>query len=407
VNLLIIVNWYPPDLRVPARRWGNLVSFLQKAGHQCTVISAGDGNTDSYTGKAGEKIIRVSISNRDIDKEKSEVAVKSKKSIKQQIKEFILRTIPSSWFSKPQNSWLRVLQNTPDILQIAQQSDFIISSYGPMGPFLAGNWLAKKSNQKWVADIRDSFESKGLDKQCIARKIDRFNEKHLLKRACLRLTIGETLANYLCKQYSQEFIAIYNGWSSKDKHFSRDLNNMDNPYLYYAGTIYQHQIPALNVLLKALLHFPQLQLKIRLLKDSTGGDLNDLVGKHNQSNQIIMLPPAQPEIIEEELMQSSGAVVIESIDPSDELRNGTVTGKLLSLLVSGIPGIAVVSKKCEITKLVQKANGWFSLDNVVDCVESIKKILEEPRLIDNSEVLKEFNMEQQAAKLIKELRDRN
>ncbi len=407
MNLLIIVNWYPPDLRVPARRWGNLVSFLQKAGHQCTVISAGDGKPDSYTGNAGEKIIRVGMSNKDIAKEKSEIAVKSKKSIKQQIKEFILRTIPSSWLIKPRNSWLRVLQNTPDIFQIAQQSDFIISSYGPMGPFMAGNWLAQKSNKKWVADIRDAFESKGSGKFWLARKLDRLYEKLILKKAFLRITVGETLANYLSKQYNQKFIAIYNGWSIHDKQSSRHLNNTDNPYLYYAGTIYQHQIPALKVLFKALLHFPQLQLKIRLLKDSTGGDLKDLVARSDQSSQIVFLPPAPPEIIEEELVQSSGAVVIESIDPSDELRNGTVTGKLLRLLVSGIPGIAVVSKKCEITKLVQKATGWYGVDNVDDCIVFIKKILETQRLIDNSEALKELNMEQQAAKLIKVLRNRN
>jgi glycosyltransferase involved in cell wall biosynthesis len=407
VKILIIANWYPPDLRVPARRWGNLVAYLQKAGHHCTVISAGDGNQNSYIGNAGENIIRVGISNRDIEKEKPEIAVKAKKSIKQQLKGCILRTIPSSWLSKPKNSWLRVLQNTPDILQIAQQSDFIISSYGPMGTFMAGNWLAQTFNKKWVADIRDAFESKGSGKFWLAGKLDRFYEKQMLKKAFLKITVGETLANYLSKQYNQEFIAIYNGWSIQDMQSSRYLNNTDNPYLYYAGTIYQHQIPALNVLFKALLHFPQLQLKVRLLKDSTGGDLKDLAEKSNQSRQIVFLPPAPPELIEEELMQSSGAIVIESIDSSDELRNGTVTGKLLSLLVSGLPGIAVVSEKCEITKLVQKATGWYSVDNVDDCIVSIIKILEEQKLIDNSEVLKEFNMEQQAAKLIKELRNRN
>jgi len=405
MNLLIIVNWYPPDIKVPARRWGNLVAYLQQAGHTCTVISAGDGKPETYTSTAGEKVIRVSISNKEIVKGKSELAIKPKMSAKQRLKDYFLRTIPSSFIRAPYDYWKATLQNAPGVLEIARQSDFIISSYGPMGPFLAGMWLAKKTNKKWVADIRDAFESKGAGKFLLARKLDRYNEKQILKKAFLRITVGETLANYLSKQYKQKFIAIYNGWSNLDKLPSRILDNKNNPYLYYAGTIYQHQIHSLSVLLDSLQEFPQLKLIIRLLKDSTGGELNALLERCNQSNQIIIWPPAPFETIEEELIKSAGVVVIESLDSSDELRNGTVTGKLLGLLVSGIPGIAVVSKNCEITKLVQKSNGWFSVDCVDDCIKAIKKVLEEQKLVDNSELLEDLHMKRQALKLVNELRN--
>lgn len=403
MNILIIVNRYPPDIKVAARRWGNLVTYLQQTGHSCTVISAGDGKPETYTGTAGEKVVRVSISNKEIIKGKSELAVKSKMSAKRRLKDFFLRIIPSLSFRAPYDHWKATLQNAPDVLEIARQSDFIISSYGPIGPFWAGRWLAQKTNKKWVADIRDAFESKGTGKFWLARKLDRYNEKQILKKAFLRITVGETLANYLSKQYKQKFIAIYNGWSNQDRLPSRISDNKNNPYFYYAGTIYQHRIHSLSVLLHALQEFPQLKLIIRLLKDSTGGELNALLERCNQSNQIIILPPAPPETIEEELIKSAGVVVIESLDSSDELRNGTVTGKLLGLLVSGIPGIAVVSKNCEITKLIQKANGWYSVDNVDDCIMAIKKVLEERKLVDNSEQLEDLHMKRQASKLVNEL----
>lgn len=397
MNILILVNWYPPDLRVPARRWGNLVSELKESGHNCTIISAGNGKPDTYVGTAGEKVIRVSISNRENVKGKSELAVKSNMSCKKRLKDFLLKTIPSSCLRSPYDYWKTTLQNTPGAIEIAQQSDCIVSSYGPIGPFMAGRWLAKETNKPWVADIRDAFESKGTGKFWVAKKVDRAYERILLKRACLRITVGETLANYLSKQYRQEFIAIYNGWSGLDKLLASKKESL---YFYYAGTIYQHRLSALNVLIKSLHYFPQLQLKIRLLKDSTGGELNDFLKNTNQSGQVVILPPAPPEIIDEELMQSSGAIVIENIDPSDELRNGTVTGKLLSLLVSGLPGIAVVSKECEITRLVQKANGWYSVENIKDCVSAIKNVLNQKDLINNAEALREYSMDQQAAKLI-------
>ena len=102
-------------------------------------------------------------------------------------------------------------------------------------------------------------------------------------------------------------------------------------------------------------------------------------------------------------MQSSGVVVMESIDPADRLRNGTVTGKLLGLLVSGIPGIAVVSKESEITRLVLNVNGWHSIDNVDDCILAIKKVISNKEQIDNLDVLREFNMKYQAEKLLSKL----
>lgn len=405
MNLLIIVNRYPPDQMVAARRWGNLVAELQEAGHNCTVISAGDGKPDTYVGASGEKVIRVSLSNKEIKKGKSELAVKSKMLAKRRLKDYFLRTIPSSFIRAPYGYWKTTLQNTPGVLDTARQSDFIISSFGPIGPFLAGMWLAQKMNKKWVADIRDAFESKGAGKLWLAGKFDRIYEKQILKKAFLRITVGETLADYLTKRYNQNFVAIYNGWRNQDKLPARISDNKDNSYLYYAGTIYQHQMPALIVLMNALHEFPQLKLIIRLLKDSTGGGLNALLERCNQSNQIIILPPAPPETIEEELIKSAGALVIESLDSSDELRNGTVTGKLLGLLVSGIPGIAVVSKNCEITKLVQKSNGWFSVDGVDDCIKAIKKVLEEQKLVDNSELLEDLHMKRQASKLVNELRN--
>ena len=105
MNFLIIVNWYPPDLRVPAKRWYNLVSYLQQAGYCCTVVSAGDGKPSIHLGTSGEKVIRVSISNKDIKRGESELTVQSRRSAKRRLKECLLRTIPSSFTRKHINYW--------------------------------------------------------------------------------------------------------------------------------------------------------------------------------------------------------------------------------------------------------------------------------------------------------------
>ncbi len=400
MKLLILVQWYPPDIRVPARRWGNIVSSLQKKGVICTVVSAGDGKHDEYTGKYGERVIRLGISNQKRDAEPKRDAFK--RSFPSRLRRKLnAKLLPPVFQNSSYNEWFKQKDTYPELIDIARNSDYIISSYGPLGPFVFGWWLSKKTNRPWIADIRDSFESKETEKISAWKRIqNRITEKYLLKRAELRITIGATLADYLSEQYRVVFHAIYNGWVDEDRiiNFSHATDNQR--YIYYAGSIYEHRLPALEVIMEALKQYPNIKLKLRLVNDNTSGKMFLLINGAENSNQVEVLPPVRPEIVNKELAGSLCAIVIEEIFDADPLRNCTVTGKLISLLASGVPGIAVSSKSGEIRHLAGKIDGWYGVDSVDKFRDALKEIIRHGNSIKNTDNLTEYKMEKQSQKLL-------
>jgi len=399
IKLTIISNWYPPDRRVPARRWGNLVSSLCTMGVDCTVISAGDGNYDEYIGDYGERVIRLPISNRATQNSPG----KNKKlfPFKRSLRAMIYFIIPPLLLDFSVKRWILQPSLRAMLTKIAHESDCIVSSYGPLGPFLLGWWLARKTRKSWIADIRDSFESRDGKTSRLAKSLSRCLEARLLCKATQCVTIGKTLADHLMTTYDINFAAIYNGWTDIDIISRRNKNKFVEPYLYYAGSIYEHQIPALAIVLeaihlKAIQENKKIKLKIQLLNDHTDGALTKLINYELNHEIIELLPPVDPKMVNEELANSIGALVLETIDDNDILRKGTVTGKLIGLLASRMPGIAVSSKTGEIRELVNKVPGWYGVDDVEGCREALDKLLNHCSMDSNIQALMEFNMSKQA-----------
>src|SRR5690606_35410623 len=107
--------------------------------------------------------------------------------------------------------------------------------------------------------------------------------------------------------------------------------------------------------------------------------------------------------IDKELRAALGAIVVEDVTGTNPVRNCTVTGKLLGLLVSGIPGIAISAPNGEIRSLVMRANGWHGVASRAEFESALKALGEQPRA-DNSDELAEFHMRAQARKLISLIR---
>ena len=408
MKILILVQWYPPDIKVPARRWGNLVAGIQKQGIECTVISAGDGFFTSYTGKSGEQVIRLSISNK--KKKKKVVPVsRCKKNVRQKIVNLLKKKIiPPGFRNRSVNEWFDQLDNYPEIIEIAHKHDFIISSYGPMGPFLLGRWLARKSGRPWIADIRDSFESKEINNVSAYNRISsRLIERYILCQASIRVTIGSSLAKYLTKKYGVEFHTIYNGWTETDRLQKRIMPINGKKYLFYAGSIYAHQIPALQIVLDSLKKYPDIYLKIRLLSDNSNGAFSSFIDQEGFSEKVEVLPKTSPETVNAELAESIGALVIEEIGTGKSFSNATVTGKLLGLLVSGAPGISVSLEGGEIRKILNETEGWYGVNTVSQFCNALELLMNnfQGRIIKNNIFLSRYNMDEQSKILVELLRN--
>jgi len=401
IKILIIVNWYPPDKEVAARRWGNIVFELQNSGFKCTIVIVGPDEMKSFQGNSGEKILNFTIEKKSVLKGNQEKKVKRTFCFLIKLKRQIVNFIPEYILSR----YLRNVRINKKIINYlndaAIESDFVISSFGEWNAFIIGYKLALKYNKPWIADIRDWFEHKtNYNKHWPIQYIDRLLTMKMLQKAYLRLTVGTFLSKFLSDYYKCTFHAIYNGWTDNDVlSIGKELFS-NNKYLFYAGTIYNHQLSGLKVLIEALKSFPEICLKLRLLKDSTKVGMKKWIEQNNYSDRVMLLPPANIEVIEYELALSHGVIVIEDIDRLNEAKLGTVTGKLLKLLVSGKPGLAIAAKQSEINYLTSKANGWYCVDNIDDCKNAIKIITIHETVVDNTAVLKEYNMRVQAGKLL-------
>lgn len=399
MKLLIVVKWYPPDLRVPARRWGNLVAELQKAGARCTVVAAGDGRASQQSGPAHETVFRLPISN--IDSTASAVGSKNmRKAWRKRVRQAVLAAVPPMLREFDVRHWLRQTRSSPELLDLAAQSDCIISSYGPLGPLMLGRQLALTTKKPWIADVRDALDFKDGFVIGPARSVSRALERRILGQAKLRTTVGVTLAEYLRELYGLSFEAIYNGWSDADLLDATGQERGDERYLYYAGSIYHHRIPALRVVLGAISMRSDVCLKIRLLKDHTAGALRQSIEEFDLSDRVQLLPPVSQDVVDRELCGSLGALVLEDIAGTDAVMNGIVTGKLLGLLASGVKGIAVSAPTGEIRHLIEDVTGWHGVDSVEQCANAIADLIASPGRVDNSAHLREFHMSQQAERLM-------
>lgn len=406
MRLLVVVNWYPPDLRVPARRWGNLVANLQQHGFDCTVVSAGDGRYAETVGEAGERVIRLPISNVDGDASARPSSAKWA-ARKRTLRQIAFAAVPPLMREFSARRWLSLPGQHPLLNELAAASDYVVSSYGPFGPFILGWWLARQGRKPWAVDIRDSIDFKDGLTLPPARFVSRRLERRILRDATLRITIGDTLAEYLSRLYALRFHAIYNGWSDSDVIPRNASAKAAHPYLYYAGSIYGHRLPAVDVVCKALRTRPTLRCKIRLLKDHTRGQLTKLIESSGVRDQIEVLPPAPQATVDEELASAHAALVLEDISGENELMNSIVTGKLLGLLVSGIPGIAVSARTGEIRRLVRDVPSWHGAASVSEFEDALSRIAQATPGVERAPALRRFHMAEQAAELGRLLRDSN
>lgn len=371
MNIVIFSRFYPPSTAISARRWGNLVAEMQKNDITCTVIASGSGKFESKTLDTGELVVLLPLLySLPATTPNSEIGHTAKFNLKALVPKLSFALADSSL-----KSWIKVCWiYRKEIASRVKKADFVISTYGPSGPFLVGCWFAKRYRKLWVADLRDCFESRDVESSMFPKALSRLLETIVLRQASHRITIGSLLSEYLAGRYQMSFFPVYNGWNEEDKLDSEMTTLAVGRYFYYAGTIYEHRMQALELLICALQKHKDIRLKIRLLnKDSSA--VRSLIQNCNGNGMVELLPAADSEVVRLETKGAIGMVVLEDIHASQPWVRGTVTGKLLGLLASGKRGIAIASRGGEIERLVQQASGWEFGSDESSCCSAVARIL--------------------------------
>lgn len=384
--ITLFATHYENQKMVAARRWQSLVYFLVKEGVQVFVVTPGVENNE-YIGDSGETVIvfkvfkRKKANNSDVSK------INTRKTIHS----------PFPYLDVSLITWCASFRDKR-IHRCCSQANILISTYGPSGAMLLGLWFAHKYKKPWVLDLRDSFQVPSSFDCKILKKLNTFVEKKILHKADLCITIGEMLAKYMKGKYGREFEVIYNGWLESDA-LKLEPEQKAQPFFLYAGVIYEHRLDALKVFLDGLLVQKKYILRIRLVRDYSGY-LGDWLVENGFDGIVEIMPAIPNEQLQLEISSSLAVLVLEELAPN-EWQKGTVTGKLFSLLVSGIPGIVISHPSVELYTLAQQAKGWFCAHDKASATKAVELVsaCNREELSMNKDIFKEYQFAGQAKKL--------
>lgn len=335
MKVLLLANEYRPG-KVAFRRVGAIVRYLSESGDEVTVAST---KLRSASGWWGERVIPLG---RALELTSTPIASSR------------LPPLGMGMFDRSTLSWLGHSITSPALRDAARTADVVISTYGPAGPTWAAYALSLFFRRPLALDIRDVPESRTSDGR-LQRALVRLLEGIVIGRAALVSTVGDVLSAYLSKRHGVKVVSIFNGWVDTDRVQANPQTRGN--YLYYAGSVYGHQLAAFEVVCSALASVEGLTLKVRLLQGDADA-LNGIAGTAGVGGRVEILPPVDSQIVQEEVAGARMVLVLEALQYRAAWQAGTVTGKLIGLIAGGKQGIAVCRRDSELSSIASRFPWW-------------------------------------------------
>ncbi len=241
--------------------------------------------------------------------------------------------------------------------------DVVLGTYPSMGNLFIARYIAKKLRKPLVIEIRDLISDyreaeNGRKRTLLA---DLFLERIITRNASGIVTVTKGFERILSKRYPRtRMTTVYNGWDDKGECSYSNRLKTGKRYLYYAGSLYEHRLESLMVLLKAVSRLESneaIEVRIR----SVGPENLDLKLKRKimelELGHIVKVLKAEEEdVIREEQEEAFINLVFSSIHKEDKALMSTVPGKVFELLHQKPPVLAVVSPESEVGEILYYTN---------------------------------------------------
>ncbi|NVJ64216.1 MAG: glycosyltransferase [Flavobacteriaceae bacterium] len=387
-RLMIVTQSFPPRNSVAARRWAEMIPTMAQSCKICVFTSevADTNHHDSYVntrviraGKhhqgAGAGIPRKNkvrlnpVANmRSIDSTVLNFFIKSRRAFKQALVEF--------------------------------QPDTIITTVGPFSTAFFGlyaKWNDRKI--KWVLDFRDSmslFNSSGPGYLTLKQLLDRLIDKSISQRADKLTTVSPSLAQILTRFYGKEVFVIFNGYEEETTDCKSEKSPnapLDTIELYYAGTIYEHRLAALELLIEFLGKNRKYTLTLRLMNPSFKPLISEIINKFNAHDNVKVKDKVDQKTYMEESAMADVFVIFEQLETTDPIGKGNLTAKLFELLPMTAPILCICREDSDISPLLEET----ARGKVVSKLEDISDFLDTAANAQrNNDVIKKYSRAQQA-----------
>lgn len=359
MKILIVSQYFTPDITAAAFRIGETYELLKKAGHDVKVITTFPHKSDVEIEEDFEEdISRVKV---------SELGGGGLKNYLKHYLSFIPGSIKAAKKLR-RNGW------KPDVIWVSSP---------PLFTGISGWRIKKIMKAPFIFDIRDIWPDTAvaagqLSETGKAYKVGRFLELFLYKRADRLTCVSAPMKKYLQEQSPKKDITvIYNAVSEQavPKESEKKQNEQsEGKILTYAGNL--GYLQGLDVLIEA---FNKVQTEKELAKNwrihlyGAGAEekkLKELTQKYGLEEKVIFKGVVSKEEVQGKLNEAD--MLFFSLKSHPVLEK-TIPSKLFDYLIVGKPIIGGI--KGEGKKILEKveANATFEAGDVQDLTEKLKK----------------------------------
>lgn len=397
-KVLIVSYYFSPLNTIAAKRYGSMCKYFRQNGYDAYVLTTSLKECQLLGAKRDleipipkEKIIR-------IRRRKQYRRIETERIF---LLEAILKKyrLDSRTISIDDLFWY---ENVKRMLKLEglKDIDIVIGTYGPIGNIYVAKYIAKKLGCPCILDIRDLItewqEVPEGYRRCM--KVDNIIERMLLSSADGIVTVTNGFKMILKKKYPKvKVVTVFNGWDGKP---AEHVDNEQQKYIFYAGSLYEHRLESYILLLKALKKVNEKE-SVKLIVRSIGPKELDNKAKRiatemGMDSKVEIRPSVAESVLKHEQGKAYINVVLSSIheDMLDQMT--TIPGKTYELLHERAPILAVTAPKADLAQIVsctKKGIASISEEEIVDFI-----LYSNSRYTGNDNVVR-FSREYQATKL--------
>ena len=396
-KVLIISNFFPPLNNIAAKRYGIMCKYFEKNGYIPYII-AGAANS-CYLGSKHDlevpvpekNIIRVNVEGKNIKSKGVKLLFDFWDKTK-----FRARIIDSRdvlWYEN-------VIENID--LNKFKDIDIVIGTYGIAGNLYIAKYIAGKLGCPYIADLRDFISDFHVmpDGYKHFYQLDYIAERYFLSSADGIVTISPGQKKIIQRRYpDKKVVTIFNGWEGDSIENTCDIQEK---YIYYAGSMYEHRNVGLKLLIKALKKVNEKE-NIKMIIRSIGPKALDrkakkIIKQMGMEHCVRILPAATDDIVKAERSRSYINIVLSSVDEVRPEMQSILPGKTYEFMREKVPILAITSPKSDLARLLSytdKGLGTTAVD------EMVKFILNANGNFAGNRNVEKFSREKQASRLCK------
>lgn len=355
-TVLIVSYFFPPLNNMAAKRFGVMCKYFREYGYQVVVLTSKPHvncflhtKLDLHVSEKIHKIIRIGLTG----------AIYIPESVCAQavIQWVDKRNRQTRALSEASLGWYEKVRRELDLSEL-KDIDIIIGTYPSMENLFVANYLSRKLKRPFVADIRDLITEYSEDTGGRVRGFaeDALVEKMILRNAAGIVPVTNGFGRILKRKYpNKKMRVIFNGWEENPLE-EKSQNGVQ--YLYYAGSLYDHRLESLKLLmdcLKEVAKIKDVRLKIRSVgPKELDMKMRKMIQTAHMESYIEIMEAAEEEIIKKEQAGAYINVVLGSLEEKDKALMTTVPGKLYELLSYRVPVLAIMPEMSDAARIIEK-----------------------------------------------------